>query len=232
MQAIRAAETGRTDEAERRVGDAERVAVSSPWPLYARGMFARMENHCKAAADLFQEALKADPKHAESTAALSEALARMGELEKAEKLVEGIGRITDWRALLKLGQMLYEAGRWEACQPPLQRAIELMAKEKDGGAEARFRGQKALRFIDPLTGLPLRLLDIDRTSVEDLLPLRGTPLRELHCSATRVSDLDPLKGVPLTSLQCSGTRVRDLSPLEGMRLTRLGCGGTRVKESR
>ena len=74
MQAIRAAETGRLEEAMRRVEDAETVALNSPWGPYARGMFAMINEDYAAAADLFRKALVIDPDHARSKVALLETL--------------------------------------------------------------------------------------------------------------------------------------------------------------
>ena len=44
------------------------------------------------------------------------------------------------------------------------------------------------------------------------------PLTVLNLGSTQVNDLAPLKGMPLTQLNLLGSRARDLSPLIGMPL--------------
>ena len=83
MQAIRAAESGRLEEALRRVVDAETVALNTPWGSYARGMLARIANDHVAAAAMFRSALAIDPDHASSKTALAETLAKIRDLESA-----------------------------------------------------------------------------------------------------------------------------------------------------
>ena len=50
--------------------------------------------------------------------------------------------------------------------------------------------------------MPLQLLNIHSTPVEDLAPLQGMELTELHCGKTRVTDLSVLRGMPLKILSC------------------------------
>jgi len=131
MQAIRAAETGRRPEAERRAEDAELVAPGSPWAPYARGMFAKAESDYSKAAGFLRAALEADADHRESKAALSGVLAQMGQLADAEKMLAQVGTTTNWRALLGVGETLYRSRRWKQCQVIFARALELMQKERD-----------------------------------------------------------------------------------------------------
>jgi serine/threonine protein kinase len=85
-----------------------------------------------------------------------------------------------------------------------------------------------LSDLSPLTGMKLRILNIQATRVADLTPLQDMALTHLRCTYSRISDLSSLKGQPLTDLQIENTGVRDLSPLEGMPLKSLQLGGTHV----
>ena len=131
QQAIRAAEAGRWDEAERRTEDAEAVALDTPWSFYARGTFAGLRHDDERAVKLLRKALAVDADHQESQTALAEVLARIGQVADVEKLIANIGKIRDWRTLLKAGRTLYAAGRWRECQAPLKQAGELMQEDKD-----------------------------------------------------------------------------------------------------
>ena len=85
-----------------------------------------------------------------------------------------------------------------------------------------------LSDLSPLTGMKLRILNIQATQVADLTPLQDMALTHLRCTYSRISDLSPLKGQPLIDLQIESTGVRDLSPLEGMPLKSLQLDGTHV----
>lgn len=85
-----------------------------------------------------------------------------------------------------------------------------------------------LSDLSPLTGMKLRILNIQATQVADLTPLQDMTLTHLRCTYSKISDLSPLKGQSLTDLQIENTGVRDLSPLEGMPLKSLQLDGTHV----
>jgi serine/threonine-protein kinase len=85
-----------------------------------------------------------------------------------------------------------------------------------------------LKDLRPLRGLPLVLLFLDHTEIEDLSPLQGMKLQGLNATSTPLSDLLPLRGLPLKKLEIGWTRVRDLSPLEGMELDYLDIRSTAV----
>jgi len=253
MQAIRAAETGRPEEALRRVEDAEAVALRSPWGPYARGMFARTNNDYATAADWFRKALKVDPDHSRSKVALPEALLRMGDLTQAQKLLANVSGVADWRALLNAGRTLYDTRRWKGAKVVFTRAIELMEKEKDASkgliaATAREVREKIIiattkaaceGFADEISDLPPeeQVKRVDAKFQE----LNGTKLRQIADVEIKNSKwiratlsqydtrfLDPLRGLPLQYLKITYTRVSDLEPLKGMPLTSLDCLGTRV----
>ncbi|QDT63765.1 leucine-rich repeat domain-containing protein [Calycomorphotria hydatis] len=90
--------------------------------------------------------------------------------------------------------------------------------------------QSGVTDIEPLAGLPLKVLDLGGLPVKSLEPLEGMPLERLVLEETEVADLTPLKGMPLTLLYLQNTNVTDLSPLEGMPLTQLNLMGTSVKD--
>jgi serine/threonine protein kinase len=260
MQAIRAAETGRPEEALRRVTDAETVALHSPWGPYARGMFARTNKDYPAAVDLFRKALEIDPAHAKSNVALSETLLRMGDLDQAQKLLAGISTAKDWRALLNVGQTLYDTRRWEDSQVVFKRAVELMEKEKDASTGVRLATAKEVQAkIDEAQ----RIIDLARSKsacagfadeIKDLpadeqVKLVRAKFEEVNGEGVKIAVaevrdgrwirallppktrfLEPLRGLQLQELITSGTKVSDLEPLKGMPLTHLNCRSTLVND--
>jgi serine/threonine protein kinase/Leucine-rich repeat (LRR) protein len=86
-------------------------------------------------------------------------------------------------------------------------------------------GKCKLSDLEPLRGLPLKMLDCRNSAVVDLSPLSGGSLTSLDCHATPVRDLAPLRGLPLTWLDCSSCRIGGLTPLQGLPLTELYCSG-------
>lgn len=81
--------------------------------------------------------------------------------------------------------------------------------------------QSGIRDIAPLSGLPLRGLDLGMTRVSDLSVVAGMPLETLDLENTQVSDLSVLKGMKLTMLKLQNTKVTDFSVLKGMPLEQL-----------
>ena len=254
MQAIRAAETGRWDEARRRVTDAETVALSSPWGPYARGMFARTNKDYPVAADLFRKALGTDPDHTESKAALSETLVRVGDLDQAKKLLSGAGDITDWRTMLKVGQTLYDTERWKDCLVVFKRAIELMAKAKDAPKGLRVATEKEVRkkiirarakalcigFAEEIKNLPpkeqikrveakLEEISGKEVKIPDVeIKIENGEWIQAGFPHRTTAFLDPLRGLRLQSLTIANTLATDLEPLKGMPLVYLNCSSTWV----
>jgi len=259
MQAIRAAETGRTEEAHRRVVDAETVAIDSPWGPYARGMLARIDNSYAEAADLFNKALAIDPEHYRSRSALSETLLKMGDLNQAGRMLADAGRAKDWRALLRAGQTLFEAGRWSESQTLFKRAVEIMEQANDATTGVRLATAKDVQEkIDKAQ----KIIDLARAksacdgfadTIRDLSPDQQIPLvrdkfEEVNGPGAELLEievfdgqwikasvsnktrfLEPLEGLPLQHLECSWSKVDDLSPLRVMPLRRLSCRNTPVR---
>ena len=56
-------------------------------------------------------------------------------------------------------------------------------------------GQKNLRNLKPLVGMPLKYLNIGETAVTDLSPLRGMPLEFLGIHGCPITDLSPVKNI-------------------------------------
>ena len=81
--------------------------------------------------------------------------------------------------------------------------------------------QTRVTNLDPLRGLPLRILDLGQLEMPDLDALAGLRLEELDLSGGRVTELAPLHGMPLRRLTLDGVAAADLSPLEGMPLESL-----------
>jgi len=260
MQAIRAAESGRMEEARRRVSDAETVAIDSPWAPYVRGMFARTNRNYAQAEQLFRKALQVDPNHAKSKAALSETLLRMGDLAQAGKLLAGSEDATDWRALLHAGHTLYDTGRWEESQVLFNRAVVLMEKEQDASTGVRLATAKQ---VQAKIAEAQRLIDLARSKaacegfydqirdlgVEELVQRVEDKFEEINGPGVRflkteITDgkwigvtlpgetrfLEPFRGLQLQLLHAPWSKVDDLDPLRGMPLTYLDFRNTLVSD--
>ena len=87
--------------------------------------------------------------------------------------------------------------------------------------------------MSPLKGMPLRMLNIaGGWGKMDLAMMRDMPLEVLHLQFTDVEDLKPLAGLRLKQLFVSNTRVADLSPLREMPLELFYCNDARVTDLR
>ena len=84
--------------------------------------------------------------------------------------------------------------------------------------------------LAPLSGLPLKFLDLTNLPISDLTPLAGMPLVELYLEGTQVRDSSPLAGMPLRILRLEHTPVDDISPLRGMKLFQLSLFNTEVSD--
>ena len=81
--------------------------------------------------------------------------------------------------------------------------------------------QSGVKDISPLSGIPLRQLDLGFTEVTDISPLKGMPLTYLNLEETKVDDLSALKGMPLEELHLHSCPLTSLELLDGMPLQRL-----------
>jgi serine/threonine protein kinase/tetratricopeptide (TPR) repeat protein len=256
-QAVRAAETGRWDEAERRAQDAQTVSPDGPWGSYARGMFATIRKDYPSAAEHFRAALEAAPDHAESAAGLAEALAHEGKVGEALTLATGAVDVSDWRTLLKAGRILYESNRLRECQRPLEGALELMESEKDAGKGDRTviaaeihemvdtaRAKIACEgFREEIENLPpeeqikrvqAKLNEINGAEIRLSLPTGyiqdGEWVKLCIYNQDQVHFLYPLQGLRLYEFRVQRGLLRDLSPFRGMPLKKLGFPYTKVAD--
>ncbi len=84
------------------------------------------------------------------------------------------------------------------------------------------QGNKLLKDISALKGLPIQNLRLADTLVSDLAPLAGMPLETLDMNRTPLTSLAPLKNLSsLIFLNLDTTMVTDLSPLAGSKLQTL-----------
>lgn len=92
----------------------------------------------------------------------------------------------------------------------------------NGGKEVELSlKEPALARLEPVTALPVDVLDLRGTSVSDLAPLRGMRLKGLKIDNLDVSDLGPLSGMPLRELTMSWVPVEGVEALRGCPLETL-----------
>lgn len=106
--------------------------------------------------------------------------------------------------------------------------------------------------LEPLRGLPLKVLRCPNNDVTDLSPLegarleilgiwgwkgdgdlsvlRGMPLVDVNVGHSNVWDISVFRGMPLKMVAVNETRVKDLSPLAGMPLVDLLADNTLVED--
>lgn len=85
----------------------------------------------------------------------------------------------------------------------------------------RMNSSRNLVDLTPLTGVPVRRLDLTDTGITDLTALRGMPLTELQVARTGLLSIDELEGLPIEVLDLSTTRLSDLSVLQSLPLRSL-----------
>ncbi|TWT52038.1 Internalin-A precursor [Thalassoglobus neptunius] len=90
-------------------------------------------------------------------------------------------------------------------------------------------GNSGVTTLEPLRGLPLKVLNLSQTRVTDLSPLEGMKIERMGISETDISDMSPLTGAPLEHLDATRSELEDLSFLEGnTKLTHLYLEGAKV----
>ncbi|MBM4031644.1 MAG: hypothetical protein FJ291_07645 [Planctomycetes bacterium] len=242
--AIRAAEEGRMAEADFRAEAAVKTLPDGPWGHYAQAMVARQKNDLPAARKLLEKALSFDPAHPQSNAALSELLAKAGELAKLTELLGRLNQVNDWRSLLSAGKALFSAGRYADAVKAFERAVALMesdpkvlppflAEKKDRLLCARAEAA-CVGFWDSIRKLPLeeqqrritaKFTEIHSVAMQPRFIVDKGLIIGLDMWAMPVRFLQPLRAMPLTYLRCEDTHVSDLRPLRGMPLSSFYCGG-------
>ena len=122
-QAVRAAEQGRWTEAEVRADAAGKLAPEGPWGAYALGTVAKEKKDLGTAEEHYRTALKNDPAHKESQAALAQVLSAMGKINEATALLSGQRQVQDWHTLKTAGDTLYEAERYREAEKAYTEAL-------------------------------------------------------------------------------------------------------------
>ncbi|MBM4030752.1 MAG: hypothetical protein FJ291_03100 [Planctomycetes bacterium] len=242
-QAIRAAEEGRFTEAEARAEAARIFLPDGPWGYYALAQIAMQRQDKATARKQLDEALRRDPTHEQSRAALAQLLGAAGEADKLRALVASAGKAGDWRALLAAADALVAAGGSEGLAA-YENALALM--EKDPTVERKVLDEKkdthfyvrakalSAGFYDSIRRLPVE--EQRRRIAAKFSEIHGTPINPtftvdkgaivgLSLQQQPVRSLEPLRGMPLRYLNCAGTHVGDLRALRGMPLETLFCGG-------
>ncbi|NQZ69788.1 MAG: hypothetical protein HRT89_17150 [Lentisphaeria bacterium] len=70
--------------------------------------------------------------------------------------------------------------------------------------------------ISALEGLPIELLQLNKTPLVDISALRGMPLKSLYLEESKVEDISPLKGMSLEMLTIPKT-VKDIEFLRSVK---------------
>jgi len=99
-------------------------------------------------------------------------------------------------------------------------------KIKENGIILNLKNNAHLNDISALSGLPIKSLNLSKTTVNNLKALTGMPISELNIEKCKgIWSLEPLNGMPLTvlNLRCC-TGVKNIEPLRGMPLTELFLG--------
>ena len=241
MQAVQAGEIGRWDEAERRARDAHEVALNTPWGHYADGSLARLRKEYAEAVKSFRKALEVEPGHVETEAALAEALALMGEVGDAERLLAEAQKTGDWRTLLKVGRTLYAVRKWGQCQAALNQAITIKERERRAAKEQgqvtdaeektiqEARGmlgaaraqEMCVGFAEKIRGLPGK----------QQIPLVQAKLTEIHGEPVKIEQCG-LEGGRWTGASLLGARerLRYLFPLKGLLLEQVWIDASQVSD--
>lgn len=99
-----------------------------------------------------------------------------------------------------------------------------------GGFELDLRGSD-IADLNLLEGMPIEILLLSETPVDDISPLREMRyIRKLDIANTKVSDLAPLRGLPIHELNITKTKITDLSPVKDMPIRVLSLVQTEVND--
>ncbi len=240
-QAVRAAELDRMLEADRRAEDAVEVAPDGPWGYFALGSLAAIRNDVETAERHLARALSArGGEQPQIRAALANARARQGLLKEAEVLATNLEAIDDWRTLADAGRALYAAGRFENCQPLLERALHLGQEEKDAPKDRIMELEHLLEFIpariacrgffedtkhlllrERLKRISQKMTEINGTPLQVAIENAGTETSRLQVlgDTPKMKHIYPIHGLDIRGVDFYRAHVRDLSPLRGMKLT-------------
>ena len=130
LQAERAADDGRKDEAVARADAAARMVPDGPWGPYARGRIAAAEQDLEKAEAEFRKAVERAPDDEQCKSALAQILSLAGNVEEAAALVAGDSKDKDWHVLMKAGDALYQAERYREAERAYAQALEEFSDSK------------------------------------------------------------------------------------------------------
>lgn len=100
-----------------------------------------------------------------------------------------------------------------------------------GKPEAIVLANCGITNIEPLRGMPLKMLDLQGCPIVEIGAVEGMPLVEFYLDNTNVEDLSPLKGnTTLQKLYVNGTNVKDLAPVRGLPIQELNLVDSRVTD--
>ncbi len=78
--------------------------------------------------------------------------------------------------------------------------------------------------LEPLRGMPLKILDMGLNKIVDLTPLQGLSLEDLTIMDNNIQSLEPLRDMRLQILRASGNKeIRNWNVLRDISLFRLSC---------
>jgi len=216
LQGVRAAEHSRWEEADVRAEAARKLAPEGPWGAYALGTVAKERRDFETAEAHYRTALKNDPAHRESEAALAQVLSAMGKLREATALLSGQGQIEDWYALKSAGDTLYGAERYREAEKAYTEALAQLdnprrapKEEKDwrslvAAADALLAGEF---YPGAKTAYEraLTLMESAKSVPPDFLVLTKEKLKQARDGLSKVKkQIDDARGEAWAWVKCEG----------------------------
>jgi serine/threonine protein kinase len=126
-----------------------------------------------------------------------------------------------------LGNMGLESLDIRSLQVPVIQDLQFLKAHKTLRV-LRGSGNKMLKDISQLAGVPIRELYLGDTQVSDVSCLAGGMVETLDLQNTPFTEVNQLKKLPhLTTLGLDGTAVKDLGPLADLKLHTLTLSGCR-----
>jgi len=174
---------------------------------------------------------------------------RDGELQQALRLLERLRSVAvkewalgDRRLVLKImgargfpGERLGLSGLLRANASADEERVKAELKRQgvdkslrvfiDGLGQIGLNKTGPVLDLGPLRGLPISVLNIEKTSVTDCSPLAGMQLTALNINSVKAADYSFLRGMPLERLSAKKCDIADYSVLQGMPLKELSLEG-------
>jgi tetratricopeptide (TPR) repeat protein len=104
---------------------------------------------------------------------------------------------------------------------------------EDGYVGFNLWGQKTVKDLSALSGLPITYLNLGASGVSDLSHIRDLPLRFLNIDYTTVDEFSALQGMRTLEhlhMLAMKTEIRDVSWMKGLQLTELILPQTKVSD--